>query len=134
MSKFCVSCGSELDENTKFCNNCGKAVEDTNQVINNVVNETSKTVEANPISNSEERKTDGLAIASFVVSLVGLLIAGLWCGIISLCLGIPALRRIKAFNKKGKGLAIAGIAIGGFDIVAVLLYAALAVATVSSIF
>lgn len=118
MSKFCVNCGAQVDENTKFCSNCGKGVDEK---VEEVVKTEATTVNAEPIQNTDGKKTDGLAIAAFVVSLVGLLIFGLPCGIISLCLGIPALRRIKLLGEKGRGLAIAGIAVGGFDIGAVLL-------------
>ncbi|MFH0831030.1 MAG: DUF4190 domain-containing protein [Parcubacteria group bacterium] len=55
--------------------------------------------------------TNGLAIAAFVLSLVGL-------GIIGLILGIVALSQIKKTGEGGKGLAIAGIIIGALSVVA----------------
>lgn len=124
MSKFCSSCGTELEEGTKFCNNCGKPQEGVQTVVANDVN---------PI-NSEESgkttgvKTDGLSITSFVLSLVGLLIFGFICGILSLTMGIVGLKRTRVYGTKGRGLAIAGIAIGAFDLVAVIFYAIVRVA------
>lgn len=112
MSKYCVNCGEELSEDSKFCNKCGVDSEKNNIAQSNQnVNTT----------NQGESKFNGQAIASFVVSLVGLIIFGLICGIVSLSLGITSLKHIKEFsNEKGKGLAIAGIVIGSIDIVLVL--------------
>lgn len=121
MSKYCINCGNELAEDSKFCNKCG-----TDSEANNVAqsNQNVNTV------NQGESKTNGQAIASFVVSLVGLIIFGLWCGLISLGLGITALKHIKAFpNEKGKGLAIAGIVIGSLDVIFVLLGTILTILT-----
>jgi len=49
--------------------------------------------------------TNGLAVASFVLSIVGL-------GIIGFIMGIVALSQIKKSSQNGRGLAIAGIIIG----------------------
>lgn len=62
----------------------------------------------------------GLSIASFVLSLVGLLIFGLICGILAIVFGAIALGKGNA----GRGLAIAGIVIGVIDVVFVLVYLA----------
>ncbi|MEZ0446629.1 DUF4190 domain-containing protein [Cellulomonas sp. ICMP 17802] len=59
--------------------------------------------------------TEGLAIASFVTSLVGMFLGGL-PGVVGLGLGIAALRRIRVSGKAGRGWAIAGIVIGGIGI------------------
>ena len=48
--------------------------------------------------------TDGLAIAGFILALIG-------CGLISLVLCIVALVRISKSGKSGRGLAIAGIVV-----------------------
>jgi len=104
---FCAKCGAEMSEDSVFCKNCG--------------NNTQKASEVEVNTNQSGAKTNGLAIASFVVSLVGLLIFGLYCGLISLGMGITALNQIKSLpNQKGKGLAIAGIVIGAIDCVFVL--------------
>ncbi|WP_133148159.1 DUF4190 domain-containing protein, partial [Mycolicibacterium novocastrense] len=55
-------------------------------------------------------KTNGLAIGSLVASAVGVL-----CGVgslIGIVLGIVALNQIKTNGEGGRGLAIAGIAVG----------------------
>ncbi|MBT0993286.1 DUF4190 domain-containing protein [Cellulomonas sp. DKR-3] len=75
--------------------------------------------------------TDGLAIGSFVTSLVGLvLLAGL-SSPVGLVLGIVSLRRIRRTGKGGRGFAIAGIVTGVLGtlyllaLVALFLWAAL---------
>ena len=68
----------------------------------------------------------GSAIASFVVSLVGLLIFGWLCGMIAIGTGLKALNGMKVSgNPSGRGLAIAGIVIGVLDLVGVLLFVAM---------
>ncbi|MGN8244648.1 DUF4190 domain-containing protein [Cellulomonas soli] len=60
------------------------------------------------------QKTDGLAIASLVTSILGF-------SAIALGLGIAALRRIKRSGAAGRGMAIAGIVISSLTIVGILL-------------
>ena len=63
----------------------------------------------------------GIAIASLVVGLAGM-VFGLFCfgpvpGVVAIILGIIALRQMKtAPNPTGKGLAIAGIVMGGINL------------------
>lgn len=59
------------------------------------------------------QKTNPLAIASLVSSLIGILpfICGLG-SIIGIVLGVVALNQIKTSGENGRGLAIAGIAVG----------------------
>ncbi len=60
----------------------------------------------------QQPKTNPFAIASLVTSLVGLCFWFL-APIAGIVLGIVALNQIKQSNEEGRGLAIAGIAIGG---------------------
>ncbi len=66
------------------------------------------------------RPTDGFAIASLVTALVGL-------GLVAVGLGIAALVRIGRNGSRGRGLAIAGIAVGAIGAVVVIAIGALAV-------
>lgn len=62
---------------------------------------------------------NGLAVTSFVLSLVGLVVCGFVLGIVSIVLGAVALNGMKTSgNNQGKGLSIAGIIIGVVDIIA----------------
>ncbi len=81
----------------------------------------------NPEKALDEVKFDGLAIAGFVTSIVGLLLFGIILGLASVVFGAIALRRIRrdAGTRKGKGLAIAAIIIGFIDIAGTLIFLSL---------
>lgn len=65
---------------------------------------------------TNSKPTSGVAIASLVCSLMGLLIPGL--GLIGLVLGIIALRHIRKHGSRdGRGLAIAGVVIGTITLI-----------------
>jgi hypothetical protein len=59
---------------------------------------------------------NGMAIASLVCSLLGMLCCGVG-GLLGIILGVISLGQIKERGQDGRGLAIAGIAIGGAAIV-----------------
>jgi Domain of unknown function (DUF4190) len=74
-------------------------------------------------------KTDGLAIAGFVMAIVGLLFFGIVLGPAGLILGIVSFRRInrEPGRYKGRGLAIAAMIIGAITtVLAILLIVAIA--------
>jgi Domain of unknown function (DUF4190) len=71
--------------------------------------------------------TNGLAIASLVSSIFGLLCCQI-VGIVAVVLGIVALNQMKQTNQDGNGLAIAGIVIGGLSIAVMVLIFVVAVA------
>ena len=56
----------------------------------------------------QKAKPNGLAIAALICSF--------FCGILGIIFGIIAIGQINKNNEGGKGLAIAGIAIGGVSI------------------
>ncbi|AYF97518.1 DUF4190 domain-containing protein [Protaetiibacter intestinalis] len=75
-------------------------------------------------------RTDPLALTSMILSLVGLLF---WIlGIPGVILGHIALSRIKRTGEGGKGMAIAGIAVGYAVIAFLLIYVAFFVIVFSS--
>jgi len=62
---------------------------------------------------------NGMAIASFVLSLVGLLFCGVVLGIVAIILGAVALNGMKTSgNRQGRRLSLAGVIIGVLDIIA----------------
>lgn len=65
------------------------------------------------------KKRNNMALTSFILSLVGLLIAGIPCGIASLITGIIALTKFDSETENNKWMAIFGIVVGIIDIVAV---------------
>ena len=98
MSKYCKKCGRKIDENDIFCQYCGT------QLIE-------ETPEGEPIVSTN--KTNSLAIAGFVVSLVSFVFS-FWgvTAIVAIILSSVALSQIKKNNEGGKGLALAGLIIG----------------------
>lgn len=76
---------------------------------------------AQTTQNMGTRKQNSMALASFILALVGLIVAGLPCGVVAVILGIVGLVKFDATKEKGKGFAIAGLVVGVIDIVAVVL-------------
>ena len=105
MGKFCANCGAELREGSDICLNCGK-------MINNF------TTEVKTTTNTVSTKTNGLAVAGFVVSLCSLIInfAGL-VGATGAILSSVGLAQLKKKNETGFGLALTGIIVGGFSVI-----------------
>jgi len=59
----------------------------------------------------KEVKTNGLAVASFVLSLCGIITLGITT-FIGFILGIVALSQIKDRGEKGEGMAITAVVLG----------------------
>jgi hypothetical protein len=67
----------------------------------------------NPYGPQPGQRTESLAIASLVVSLVGILCFGVITGLVGIGLGVAARGRIdRDPSLKGRGLATAGIIVG----------------------
>lgn len=122
MAKFCSSCGKELEENASTCNNCGKQVqkENTNSTAPN-----SSTVQVNQTVVTQ-RKSNGMAVAGFVISLVSLICCG-GSSFLGLVFSIIGLVNAKNCDGDGKGLAIAGIIISSLFIIIFIIFMALGV-------
>jgi len=71
----------------------------------------------NQKQNSTTKKTNSLAIISFILSIVGIFIIPFLSSIAGFILGIISLNQIKKQNESGKGLAVAGIVIGAIGII-----------------
>ena len=72
--------------------------------------------------------TNGLAIASLVCSLIGWVVCPFVAEIVGVILGFVALGQIKQTGEGGRGLAFAGIIIGGIAIALGVLVLILAIA------
>lgn len=73
-------------------------------------------------NNNVQKKMNACALVSFIFSLIGIVIAGLPCGIVATITGIIGLVTFKAETQKGKGFAIAGLVIGILDIIIMIIY------------
>ncbi len=109
-SKFCKFCGNKLNENEEVCSKCGQSTKD--EVVN-----TQPTTSSSNTETANKGKWNTQAIVGFVCSLVGLIILGIYMGILSIYFSVSAMKHLKVFpEEKGKGLAIAGLVIGIIDV------------------
>lgn len=109
MAKFCKECGKELEKESKFCKNCGTKIDEEIEQANEQV---SNDLSANKVYNQiyVTKKSNGMAIAGFVISLVSLLCCGCtsWLGLIFSIIGLVNANKN---DGEGKGFSIAGIII-----------------------
>ena len=117
---FCRQCGSEVDENANFCANCGVKLEkeQAQPPVEEVVQEksvddvwetpaseeTAQTVENQNESKDESVQTNDMALIGFVSSFVS--------PIMGIVFGSIGLSRALKRKGKGKGFAIAALAVG----------------------
>ena len=80
-----------------------------------VVNQNSNTQNMQKINNS-------FALASFICSMVGLLIFGIPCGVAAIVTGILGLVKFDSEKEKNKWMAIVGLVVGIFDFIIVAMY------------
>lgn len=123
MSKFCTNCGTKLDDDVKFCTGCGNAVDGEKKASNKSTNNVTVNVTA------PEKKSNGFAIAGFVISLVSTLLCCGMFNILGLIFSIIGLVKAKDYDGSGKGLAIAGIIICAVVMVASLIFYFVAMST-----
>ena len=97
-------------------------MEDNNKIEITINNEAKSEISNNETTINTEKTTNKLAVTSLVLSLVGLLIAGLPCGLAALITGIIGLVKFNPETEKGKGMAIAGIIVGVVDMIMVIFY------------
>lgn len=138
MEKFCKNCGAKMNEADRFCQNCGTdslgTVEQNNNVVQQQpVNNTQQNV--NNVVQGGTKKTNGLAVTSFVCAMVGIVVAGLIMGILAICFGAVGLSRSKYFpEESGKGFAITGIVVGIIEVIIMIIYIVTVRNTFSSLF
>ena len=63
------------------------------------------------------KKANSLSLTSFIISLVGLLVAGLPCGIVAIITGIMGITKFKPETEKFKWMSVVGIIIGAIDVI-----------------
>lgn len=68
-----------------------------------------------------EKKNNGLALASFILSLVGLVVAGIPCGTLAIIFGGISMFKFNPETQKNKWMAIVGLILGIVDVVAAII-------------
>ena len=126
MEKYCTNCGTKMNETDRFCSNCGADSNsgDSSVQNNNVVQPNVNNTQANNnVVQGGTKKTNGLAVTSFVCSMVGIVVFGLVMGILAICFGAVGLSRTKYFpEESGKGFAITGIVVGIIEVIIMIFY------------
>ena len=126
----CDKCGSEVDSNAKFCPNCGAKIEPTEKAERvEVVEATVKDNSGNKVNNTEI----GYNVMSIVGFVLSFILIPKFC-LVALVISIIALVQISKTKEKGKGLAIAGIAISSLIVIYGLIALIFALGVVSWLF
>ena len=145
--RFCENCGTQLEDGVRFCPNCGAQVVqqaaqaqlDTQTTAQTAQPETAAQAAVAPVSNMTENtagaqeplhatvvtqapapKTNGFAVAGFVLGICSILFGWLCCFNITSVLGIVfsiiGLCQIGGKKGSGKGLAVAGLVLSVLSI------------------
>lgn len=67
------------------------------------------------------KKNNNNALLSFIFALIGIVFAGLPCGLVAVVTGCIGISKFDSEEEKGKWMAITGIIIGAIDVIAVLI-------------
>ena len=67
------------------------------------------------------KKNNNNALLSFIFSLIGIIVAGLPCGLVAIITGCIGISKFNSEEEKGKWMAITGIIIGAIDVIVVLI-------------
>ncbi len=67
------------------------------------------------------KKNNNNALLSFIFALIGIVFAGLPCGLVAVVTGCMGISKFNSEEEKGKWMAITGIIIGAIDVVVVLI-------------
>lgn len=112
---YCRSCQKELEPSVKFCPHCGASVYDNAE---NTITYDYTGSDAVAYEQSISTRTNSLAIAGFVLSIVSLFLS-LWgiTAIMGILFSAMGLHRINNSNEQGRALAYAGIVIGILSII-----------------
>ena len=72
--------------------------------------------EMNTDLKREKQTINGLALVSFICSIVGTVVLRFPCGTVSILMGILAIVRFDEENEKGKWMAVVGLILGILEI------------------
>ncbi len=94
--------------------------EDNNPIQESGVRNESNNYTQASQQNMAQKRINSCALVSFIFSLVGLVVAGLPCGIVATITGIIGIAKFKPDIEKCKWMAITGLIVGILDIVIII--------------
>lgn len=132
--RFCGKCGAQCDDNVKFCPKCGNALNSVKQGAPNF-GAANNTVNYYNVHGNQSQPTSGMAIASLVLGIVGIITGIIGVGLSAICgMGVAFLFLIPSLiaailgvwvivKYEKKGLAIAGLILGALFFIIYLICA-----------
>jgi hypothetical protein len=109
---FCAKCGTQIETNSNFCQQCGTPV---NQPVMVFPPNTAMTSYPYPNQPLTIVRTNGMAVASLVLGITGLIpFFYLVPAILAIIFGAVSIGQINHSNGayRGKGMAVAGLVLG----------------------
>lgn len=128
MAGTCPHCGEAIDDGVTTCPHCGREITQTSSVAMQPASTAALAPESAPppppvmpIAPPAAPSTNGLAVAALVVGIVGVVLSftvvfGFVLGGLAIVFGAIAISRSRAPGASGKGMGIAGVALGGLAI------------------
>ena len=104
MSRICIKCGAQLEDNALFCDDCGEKQPKQNTENYPNINNQMNTVN---VSTKDNMKQSGFGIASFVLGVISIVTFGILCipEILGIVFGIIGV----CDKTRKKGFALAGL-------------------------
>lgn len=124
----CPVCQKQVSENLNFCQDCGAALRGTTPSETSVyIQQPSSNIQQTSVAPYNKLCIIGPSISagSLLINFLGLV------GLAGLILSIIGLVQVGKTNERGKGLAIAGIAVGAASLLFGLFWGSLIASTLS---
>ena len=115
-----------MDNNVNEVKETNEVIENTNNVVEN------ENVQPNNTTN--EKSLNICCLLSFIFSMVGIIMFGLFCGLAATILGIVGLYNFKADSQKYRWMGITGVAVGAVEFVVLLINLVVSISSVMSLF
>ena len=93
---FCASCGKEMPENARYCPSCGRG--DRREV--------------GGVREEAEQRTSGMAVASLVTGIIGMLLIPIIFSLLAIIFGSVGMGQTNRPGVKGHGMAVTGLILG----------------------
>ncbi len=104
---ICKHCGAEIAETEKVCPMCNSEVETVSEKREGTV----------VTENEPAPKLSIKALVGFIVSLAGVLVLAIPCGVVGLVFSALGIKEMNTLSKVGRGFVISGLIVSIVDII-----------------